>query len=192
MSTRSLKPDETSPMAEGRYFAPANGPPMTRLAVESEDILMEISAGPDGIATTEDLKVLTYVLAMLRDAKRTGAQTSRTVCFDAADFFRATGSAISDGSQIDLEVALSRLRATTISMRRTQGKRGLLGHFGWIDGWQLHVRRDGNDGRETCGDVTVLLGEWIHLLLAGDPLPSTGDRLPDANSRTRTASKSCR
>lgn len=169
MSNGISERDESDSIIGQHYFAPTGCERATRIEIQNGNTQLEISAGPWGIATTEDREILVYIFALLRGRMRVSAKTSRTVSFEAADLFRAMGTQNDANAQSNLEASLVRLQSTTLSIHFSNGDFGLDACFGWIDSLELKAKTDGQ-GREILGKITVNLNEWIFdLLRPGHP-----------------------
>lgn len=120
--------------------------------------VIEIQPGALGLATQHDKDVLIYCISQLVAAINKGRPIARTVHLRAYELLRATNRRTDGDAYKRLQVALDRLRGTTISTNIKTGDRRERAGFGLIDSYRIIER----DGQERMAALEVTLSEWTY------------------------------
>lgn len=120
--------------------------------------VVEVQPGALGLATQHDKDILIYCISQLVAAINDDRPIARTVQLRAYELLVATNRRTDGDAYQRLQVALDRLRGTTISTNiKTGGQRERAG-FGLIDSYRIVER----DGQERMAALEVTLSEWTY------------------------------
>lgn len=156
----ALKDDGVS--MEAPIFTLATRPDISVWSWTSKDGSRSVTVTPSvqGRATQFDKDVLIYVVSQMTEALNRDRRDarSRVVRFTAHDYLIATNKPTGGTEYRRIELALERLRGTSIRTNiRTGGKQVKEG-FGLIDRWKIVERAPDN---ERMIAVEVALSEWL-------------------------------
>jgi plasmid replication initiation protein len=115
--------------------------PIDYVSEKDERIFVRVDAGPQGMATTYDADLLTFLIGKLS----ADAAANQTVLLRPTEFFQAVGSTKGGGQYQLLKAALDRLMTTRITTNANpDGKPGRERQFTWLDvvtrvpeGWEI-------------------------------------------------------
>lgn len=120
--------------------------------------VVEVAPSVRGLATIHDKDVLIYCISQLMAAKNAGCEISRTIRLTAYDLLVTTNRRTDGDAYHRLQVALDRLRGTSISTNiKTGGQRERSG-FGLLNDYQIVEY----DNRERMAWLEVELSRWLY------------------------------
>lgn len=154
-------------VAEFPFFALAKTPQMEPMTFQSEDVRIEISPSPIGVATIYDKEVLLYIAGLMAEKLERGEPVDHEMTFTAHDFFRATGANASVKSYASLKRSLRRLQGTEILTNIETGGEGEEGGFSWLLTWSTSYAR-GADGTKRLKAVRIRLCDWLYRAILKD------------------------
>ncbi|MET0271082.1 MAG: replication initiator protein A [Sphingomonas sp.] len=154
-------------VAEFPFFALAKTPQMEPMVFQSEDVRIEVSPSPIGIATIYDKEVLLYIAGLMAEKLERGEPVEHEMSFTAHDFFRATGANASVKSYTSLKRSLRRLQGTEILTNIETGGEGEEGGFSWLLTWNTTYAR-GADGNKRLKAVRIRLCDWLYRAILKD------------------------
>lgn len=154
-------------VAEFPFFALAKAPQMDPMIFASEDVRIEVSPSPIGIATIYDKEVLLYIASVMAEKLEKGEEVAHEISFTAHDFFRVTGTNASVKSYNSLKRALRRLQGTEILTNIETGGEGEEGGFSWLLDWNTSYAK-GPDGEKRLKAVKVRLCDWLFRAILKD------------------------
>lgn len=156
----ALKDDGVS--MEAPIFTLATKPDLSVWHWQSKDGSREVTVTPSvqGRATQHDKDVLIYVVSQMTEAlnrERPDAK-NRTVRFTAYDYLVSTNKPTGGKEYQRIELAMERLRGTSIKTNIKTGGQRVKEGFGLINRWKI-VERAPDDERMIA--VEVELSEWL-------------------------------
>lgn len=156
----ALKDDGVS--MEAPIFTLATKPDLSVWHWKSKDGSREVTVTPSvqGRATQHDKDVLIYVVSQMTEAlnrERPDAK-NRTVRFTAYDYLVSTNKPTGGKEYQRIELAMERLRGTSIKTNIKTGGQRVKEGFGLINRWKI-VERSPDDERMIA--VEVELSEWL-------------------------------
>jgi len=156
----ALKDDGVS--MEAPIFTLATKPDLSVWHWKSKDGSREVTVTPSvqGRATQHDKDVLIYVVSQMTEAlnrERPDAK-NRTVRFTAYDYLVSTNKPTGGKEYQRIELAMERLRGTSIKTNIKTGGQRVKEGFGLINRWKI-VERAPDDERMIA--VEVELSEWL-------------------------------
>ncbi len=154
-------------VAEFPFFALAKTPQMEPMVFQSEDVRIEVSPSPIGVATIYDKEVLLYIAGLMAEKLERGEPVEHEMSFTAHDFFRATGANASVKSYTSLKRSLRRLQGTEILTNIETGGEGEEGGFSWLLTWSTTYAR-GTDGSKRLKAVRIRLCDWLFRAILKD------------------------
>lgn len=156
----ALKDDGAS--MEAPIFTLATKPDLSVWEWKSKDGLSSVKVTPSvlGRATQFDKDILIYVISQLTEAMNQGKNdlVSRTVRFRVHDYLVTTNRTTGGHDYKSMEMALERLRGTSITTNIKTGGRRTKEGFGVIDSWSI-VEKSPTDSRMIAVEVT--LSKWL-------------------------------
>lgn len=128
------------------------------LYYESNGNTVTIIPSTLGLATIHDKDILLYCASHLRAAINEGKNPSPYIRFTAYDFFTSTNRHIGGQYYKNFEMALNRLRGTTINTNVTTGGIKINKGFGLIDSWEAIKRDDKN----RAVAIKIKVSDWFY------------------------------
>ncbi len=154
-------------VAEFPFFSLAKTPQMEPMTFQSEDVRIDISPSPIGIATIYDKEVLLYIAGLMAEKLERGERVEHEMSFTAHDFFRATGANASVKSYTSLKRSLRRLQGTEILTNIETGGEGEEGGFSWLLTWNTSYAKAA-DGTKRLKAVRIRLCDWLYRAILKD------------------------
>ena len=125
-----------------------------------------------GLATVHDKDILLYCASHLRTAINEGKNPSPYIRFTAYDFFISTNRHIGGQYYKNFEVALNRLRGTTINTNIKTGGITINKGFGLIDSWEAIKR----DQKNRAIAIEIKVSDWFYnAIIANEVLTISRD-----------------
>lgn len=151
---------------EHPVFSLTTQPDKRLLHYEHNGNTLTIKPGYDGLPTIHDKDILIYCASHLRAAILRGEAPSRTVQFNAHDFFTSIGRDTGGASYDRFKESLDRLRGTTIRTSIKTGRYRIDKGFGLIESWGA-VKED-NNKRVIAAEIK--LSEWLYNAILSNEL----------------------
>ena len=136
------------------------------LRYEHNGNTLTIKPGYDGLPTIHDKDILIYAASHLRAAILRGEAPSRTVRFNAHDFFTSIGRDTGGASYDRFKESLGRLSGTRIETSIKTGRYRVEKGFGLIESWEA-VKED-LSGRVIAAEIK--LSEWLYNAILSNEL----------------------
>lgn len=138
-------------------------------------IIIEVRAGPVGMATMADKEILIYIASLMVEKMNRGEIPTPEITFTAHDFFRVTGTAAAGTAYARIKGALDRLQGTQVRTNIETGGEGRDEWFSWIKAARLDYRKT-SSGKRMLKSVTVELCDWLYHAILKDNRMLTYDR----------------
>jgi plasmid replication initiation protein len=133
---------------------------------------VEVAPSFYGRATVFDKDILIFAASQLMAAINRGQQPSKTICFKASDYFKATMRAGRGGDYERFKISLDRLSGTRI---KTNIKTGNIQHssgFGIIDKWEV-IEKSENDHQMVAVKITI--SDWLYNAILAEEVLTISD-----------------
>ena len=154
---KPLKSERT--LMELPFFSLSKSKCMTPLIYRSDNQVITVKPGSDGMPTIWDQDILLYISSLLNEQIERGHEVSKVIRFKAYDLLTFCGRSTAKRGYELLWQALNRLQGTQISTNIQSNDKVFSGQFSWIPEWKRLTTL--KNGKTRVSAVEVTLSDWL-------------------------------